>query len=63
MTNSEVAGTRSENITRAEASDRSDLISATSYEVVLGPDFDRPNLHYHHHRGVCVHDPRREYLD
>ena len=44
MTNSEVAGTRSENITRAEASDRSDLISTTSYEVVLdltstGPTF------------------------
>jgi hypothetical protein len=36
MTNSEIAGTRSENITRAEASERSDLISATSYEVVLG---------------------------
>jgi aminopeptidase N len=35
MTITEATGSRSENITRAEASERSDLISSTSYEVVL----------------------------
>jgi aminopeptidase N len=44
MTITEATGSRSENITRAEASERSDLISTTSYEVVLdltssGPTF------------------------
>ncbi len=44
MPNSDTSGSRSENITRAEASERSELISVTSYDVVLdltssGPTF------------------------
>ncbi len=44
MPNSDTSGSRSENITRAEASERSGLISVTSYDVVLdltssGPTF------------------------
>ena len=44
MTLTDASGSRTENITRAEASERSDLISTTSYEVVLdltstGPTF------------------------